>query len=177
MKEILSAILLSVSSNMDNILIGFSYGSKNIKMKTNYILLIGIIIATITFIAVSLGEYISNFLPNAVGKIIGSVLLIGIGILNLLKIGKDEKEDKNIKIISLKSSIILGIILSLNNSIIALAASINKINILIVVISTYFFSTAFLIIGNSLGRKINTKFVEVLTSVILIVLGVFQYIF
>ena len=146
-------------------------------MKTNYILLIGIIIATITFIAVSLGEYISNFLPNAVGKIIGSVLLIGIGILNLLKIGKDEKEDKNIKIISLKSSIILGIILSLNNSIIALAASINKINILIVVISTYFFSTAFLIIGNSLGRKINTKFVEVLTSVILIVLGVFQYIF
>ena len=30
MKEILSAILLSVSSNMDNILIGFSYGSKNI---------------------------------------------------------------------------------------------------------------------------------------------------
>ena len=177
MKEIISAILLGISANLDNVLIGFSFGNRNKKIPFYYVLVICTIIALVTLIAVLGGNFISNYISRKFAKIICSVTLISIGIYSLFGIKKESDINEEVKNISFKTSVILAISLSLNNSIISLAGGMGGVNKLITTISTFFFSGFFLIFGNMLGRKINTKIIAIITSLLLILFGIYEYIY
>ena len=177
MKEIISCILLSISANLDNVMIGLSFGNRNKKIPLCYVLLIGGVITFVTSLAVFCGNYITNYLSSNIANIIGALSLIIIGIYSLFMKEEDTNIDKSENIISFKTSIILSISLSLNNSIICLAGGISGVNKMITTIFTFIFSTFFLLIGNYLGRKINTKIVGIITSILLIIFGIFEYIY
>ena len=177
MKEIISSVMLSVSANLDNVIIGLTFGNRNKKIPLYYVCFICLIIALVTFLAISCGSYISDFLPQKLGNIISAITLIVIGIYSFFSIKKDCNLQNGVNNISIKTSIILAISLSLNNSIISLAGGISGVNRLITVIATFFFSSIFLVIGNALGRKINTKIIGFIASLLLILLGIFEYIY
>ena len=174
MIQFFSAVLLSISANLDNILIGISYGSHKKKIPLHYILIIGLIISFVTLISCIVGEYILNKISTSLSNIIGSLSLIIIGIITLICMKKTDEKNE-IKPISLKNAIILGITLSLNNFAISLAGGINGVNEFYLIIFNGVFSVIFLLFGNILGRRINAKIIGIITSIILILIGVYEY--
>ena len=80
--------------------------------------------------------------------------------------------------ISIKELLLIIITLSLNNIAAGIAASITGVNIICTTICTFVFGTIFLYIGNNLGKKINNnlveKYSELISSFILILIGVME---
>ncbi len=78
--HLFSAILFAFSANMDNIPLGIAYGIRGIKINPLKNLLIAFITSTGTLISMSLGEVITLFISEAIAAIIGSSLLMAIGL-------------------------------------------------------------------------------------------------
>jgi putative sporulation protein YtaF len=98
MSTFLSALLFSLSSNLDNLVVGIAYGIKKINMKLLANLIIAIITSTGTFLAMSLGSYISAFLSEYIANILGSAVIIILGlyfvIQSILKLINNTKSKK-----------------------------------------------------------------------------------
>lgn len=188
MFELISGALFSISANIDNIPIGLSYGVKKTHISILKNILICIITSIVTFLSMLIGQNISKFFDIKIANILGSILLIFLGIYPIAKnIFIKEKNDrlneneKNILMnndISIKELLLIIITLSLNNIAAGIAASITGVNIICTTICTFVFGTIFLYIGNNLGKRINNKLVEkyseLISSFILILIGVME---
>ena len=80
MALILSALLFSLSSNLDNVVVGTAYGIKKIKIGIIANLIIAIVTSTGTFLSMSLGVYISKFLPHSIANGLGAGVIIILGV-------------------------------------------------------------------------------------------------
>lgn len=188
MFELISGALFSISANIDNIPIGLSYGVKKTHISILKNILICIITSIVTFLSMLIGQNISKFFDIKITNILGSILLFFLGIYPIAKnIFIKEKNDrlneneKNILMnndISIKELLLIIITLSLNNIAAGIAASITGVNIICTTICTFIFGTIFLYIGNNLGKRINNKLVEkyseLISSFILILIGVME---
>ena len=188
MFELISGALFSISANIDNIPIGLSYGVKKTHISILKNILICIITSIVTFLSMLIGQNISKFFDIKIANILGSLLLIFLGIYPIAKnIFIKEKNDrlneneKNILMnndISIKELLLIIITLSLNNIAAGIAASITGVNIICTTICTFVFGTIFLYIGNNLGKRINNKLVkkysQLISSFILILIGVME---
>lgn len=188
MFELISGALFSISANIDNIPIGLSYGVKKTHISILKNILICIITSIVTFLSMLIGQNISKFFDIKITNILGSILLFFLGIYPIAKnIFIKEKNDrlneneKNILMnndISIKELLLIIITLSLNNIAAGIAASITGVNIICTTISTFVFGTIFLYIGNNLGKRINNKLVkkysQLISSFILILIGVME---
>lgn len=187
MFELISGALFSISANIDNIPIGLSYGVKKTHISILKNILICIITSIVTFLSMLIGQNISKFFDIKIANILGSILLIFLGIYPIAKNIIKEKNDrlneneKNILMnndISIKELLLIIITLSLNNIAAGIAASITGVNIICTTICTFVFGTIFLYIGNNLGKRINNKLVkkysELISSFILILIGVME---
>ena len=173
MLEIISALTLAISSNLDNILIGMNYGASKIKIPIKYIIIIGIVISILTYLALIIGEMVQMTIKYS--SAISASTLIFIGVLSMLRMLKNKSCESKVEKISYKSSILLALSLSFNNFVIAIASSIGKISVTYAVIFSFIFSTIFLEMGNILGRKINSKIIGVISAILLIVLGIINF--
>ena len=188
MFELISGALFSISANIDNIPIGLSYGVKKTHISILKNILICIITSIVTFLSMLIGQNISKFFDIKIANILGSILLFFLGIYPIAKnIFIKEKNDrlneneKNILMnndISIKELLLIIITLSLNNIAAGIAESITGVNIICTTICTFVFGTIFLYIGNKLGKRINNKLVkkysELISSFILILIGVME---
>jgi putative sporulation protein YtaF len=204
--HLLPPILFVVSANIDNFAVGVAYGIKKIKIGLFSSLIIAIVSAAGTFISMSFGLVISKCMPMFVSNILGSTILIGIGIwiigADCLKKHKNEIQDtynKNeftgyIELldhpekadanqsgdIDVKESVTLAFALTINNIGLGIGASITGLNIVFNTIFTFIFSLAAVVIGCRLGNgclsKLMGKFATLASGLIIIVLGVYQII-
>lgn len=201
MFELLSGILFSISTNIDNIPIGISYGLKKVHISLFKIFFIVSITSVITFFSMYAGQNISTLFNIKYASFFGALTLIGIGTfpyikkiillflkhlkLRLfrcknLKVSKNKKNvnSSNSKKLSIKELMLITTTLSLNNIATGIIASMTGINILCATISTLIFGTLFLYFGNNIGKKINNKKIERyssnISSLILILLGLLE---
>lgn len=190
MFELISGTLFSISANIDNIPIGLSYGVRKIHISLIKNIFICAITSIVTFLSMLVGQNISKFFDVKTTNILGSILLILLGVYPIIKnIFSKKKFDKlnnnnNINIvknnndINLKELLIMIITLSLNNIAAGIAASIAGVNIICTTIFTFIFCVVFLYIGNNLGKKINNrlieKYSEFISSFILILIGIIE---
>lgn len=202
MTLILSALLYSLSSNLDNLVVGIAYGIKKINISIIANLTIAIITSMGTLLAMSIGTYITNFFPISVTNSVGSVIIIILGtyfvlqsILNLknnnkakdiaLKNATDmveyaEKSDfDNSGDLNIKEASLVGIGLMLNNLGTGLAASITGVNLQITVISTFIFSILILLLGKFIGNNVLGsfcgKYAPLFSGILLIILGIIEF--
>lgn len=175
MINIISALLFSISANLDNIAIGLTYGIKKVNIPLYNNILISFITSIFTFLSMYIGTHIAHIIPQKIENIIGSLILITIGIyqiiIQLISKNKIKKSPKNY--------FSLIIMLSLNNIAVGLAASITGVNIIVATIFTLILSTLFLYTGNLIGRKaLNNKFIEkyseLISAILLIITGILQ---
>lgn len=192
MLELISAIIFSISANLDNIIIGISYGTKKFHISNERNILIALITTFVTFIAMYFGKYITLIMPASLANILGSSVLILIGLYTLFQsvlsyyITNKKKRTLNItnsppivsKRISYKELFLIALTLSGNNLATGIAASIINLNIFITVISTFIFGYLFMYIGNKIGNgfisNIATKYATIISGILLVLLGIIE---
>lgn len=204
MTIILTAILFSISSNLDNMVIGIAYGIKNIQIKFLSNILIAFITTLGTFISMHIGNLITQFISINIANMIGSSIIILLGFYfliqssiniyhnnqeinmislkdsnNMLKYAENSDKDNSLYI-DIKEAITVGIGLTLNNVGTGIAASIAGVNLFSTLLFTFIFSISFIYIGILLGNKILGrvlgKFSPLISGIILILLGIIEII-
>lgn len=90
--HLISALLLAISANVDNLAVGIAYGFKKIRIGLSTNLFIAFISALSTYLATSVGEDISKSLNISVANFIGSAVLVGIGIWVIRETLKRERK-------------------------------------------------------------------------------------
>ncbi|QIR35850.1 sporulation membrane protein YtaF [Tolypothrix sp. PCC 7910] len=83
--HILSALLLAIAANVDNFAVGIAYGIKKLQIGWLTNLFIGLISASGTYLAISVGNDIKNYLSVNVANALGSFILIAVGIWSIWK--------------------------------------------------------------------------------------------
>lgn len=203
MAVFLSALLYSLSSNLDNLVIGIAYGVKKIKIGITPNLIIATVTSIGTLISMSVGKFISGFLPTSLTNMLGAVIIMLLGLYFLIQsilklIPKSysnslalknvdeimdyaEKSDSdNSGTLNIKEAFVVSLGLMLNNLGTGLAASITGVNVSITVICTFILSIALLMLGKSIGHNILGsvcgKYAPLISGVLLIILGIFELI-
>lgn len=201
MTLLLSALLFSFSSNLDNIVIGMAYGIKKIKINFISNLIIAIVTCTGTFLSMSLGNYINLLLSANLANLIGSGAIIILGlyftIQSLIKLIRENHynsialKDINEMVdyaaasdwdhsgdLNLKETIIVAFSLTFNNLGTGIVASITGVNILMTVFCTFIISFISIYIGMLLGSNLVGRFMgkyaPLISGLILITLGVLE---
>lgn len=201
---IMSALLFSLASNLDNIVIGIAYGIKNIKIDILPNLLIAVITTTGTFIAMSIGTIILQFLPLKVTDIIGSVVLMILGVYFVIQSNIKERKKRQISDvalkdldemidyavdsdldksgdISLKEAVLVAIGLCFNNLGTGIAASVSGVNLVLTLFFTFSISIVTIVVGVALGNhivgKILGRYAPLISGILLIILAIFGMFF
>lgn len=202
MALILSALLFSISSNLDNVVVGIAYGIKKIRIGVIPNLIIAIVTTTGTFLAMSVGAYISKFLPHSIANSLGAVVIISLGVYfvtqSIIKIVNSTKSKelalKNISDmieyaeksdldssgdINMKEAILIAFGLTFNNLGTGVAASITGVSIQFTVIATFILSILTIIFGEAVGNhvlgKLLGKYAPLFSGILLIILGVIEF--
>lgn len=176
----LNSILLAISSSIDSLGIGITYGIKNTKILLIGKIILFIISITITYLSIYLGNFIQTIFPNFLTILIGNYILIFMGIYICFEALKSKNNFSNIfndpissdldnsKIIDPKESLFLAIALSLDSFCIGIGGSITEINLNLFPILVSMFQLVFLSIGTHLGIHINKfyKFPQNICSII-----------
>jgi len=181
--NILAVFLFAISSSSDNLIVGLSYGAKKVRINFTNNFMISFISGIGTFLAMLFGRTLLQLIPIKYPNIIGSSILILLGIFLLInwlnknicnqKITERVNEDisgfrqyentltnpeiidtNDSKTIEFKEAIILGIVLCLNNIGLGIGASISGLNIFMTSISSLIFSLVFIPIGYCIGEKV-----------------------
>jgi putative sporulation protein YtaF len=83
MPHLLSSFFLSSACNVDNFAVAVAYGVKKLRIDWLSNLLIALVSALGTILSMSVGTVISRYLPPPVANLLGSGVLIAIGIMGI----------------------------------------------------------------------------------------------
>jgi putative sporulation protein YtaF len=95
--QILSIALMSISSNTDSFAIAMAYGIRKVRIAILPNLLIASVSSFGTFLSMSLGQTIGGYLPRSISTMLGSGVLISIGILGMSGAIWQEKQRRKIE--------------------------------------------------------------------------------
>ena len=190
----LNSILLAISSSIDSLGIGITYGIKNTKISLIGKIILFIISITITYFSMFLGNIIQSIFPSFLPKLVGNSILIFMGIYICFKALKKKNNSSNIfndpissdfdnsKIIDFKESIFLAIALSLDSFCIGICGSIADINLVLFPFLVSIFQLLFLSIGTFISIHINKLYKlpqniwSIISGTLLILIGIFKFV-
>lgn len=185
----LNSILLAISSSIDSLGIGITYGIKNTKISLIGKIILFIISITITYLSIFLGNFIQNIFPGFLTKLIGSSILIFMGIYICFEALKNKTNSSNVfnnpissdfdnsKTIDSKESIFLAVALSLDSFCIGICGSLTDINLTLFPFLVSILQLAFISLGSYLGIHIRNfcKFPQntwsIISGLLLIFIG------
>ena len=201
MTSLLSALLFSLTSNLDNVVIGMAYGIKKIKIGILANLLIALITTLGTLLSMTAGKLIAELMPVYISNIAGALIIIGLGLYflmqSLLNL-KNKKETNELALkdaeeavhyaevsdkdksgdLNLKEAFFVAMGLTINNLGTGIAASITGVNIQITVLFTFILSLVMMSVGRSIGHnvlgKVLGKYAPMISGILLIILGLFE---
>jgi putative Mn2+ efflux pump MntP len=89
-----AACLLAIFSNVDNLAVGLAYGVKRLRIGLFTNLFIAVVSALATFLAISVGANISEYLPVGIANRLGSAILVAVGVWGILETLKREQKKR-----------------------------------------------------------------------------------
>ncbi|WP_279152352.1 manganese efflux pump MntP family protein [Photobacterium iliopiscarium] len=183
----LLALIFSLSSNLDNFVIGLSYGVKNERISLTANGIIAFITAFITFISMLGGKLITHIIPNYVSNELGSAIFILMGSWfigsDLLQKKKQQQkqQQKQRTVLNFKGAVMLGLLLSINNIGVGILGSITHLDITLVVTLTFITGIFLTYAGNHIGHSvignIVGKYNNLISGSLLIILGILSLLF
>ena len=179
----LLALLFTLSSNLDNFVMGLTYGVKNEDIPLSSNIIISFITTFVTYLSMLFGQLITHLVPHKFSNELGSVIFILMGawfigsdLLKKQQIAQEKHRD-----LSIKGAIILGFLLSINNIGVGILGSITQLNIMFVVTLTFITGVGLTYAGNNLGDhvigKVIGKYNDIISGTLLIGLGVLSLLF
>lgn len=196
-----SALLFSLGSNLDNLVIGSAYGLKKIKVDIWANLIIAFITSAGTLGSMLAGHWVALFLSPNLANLIGALTLMGIGLYFVVQSLRQLYQDHKAKALALKDleqmeayavksdinsngkidkreACLVAFGLAINNLGMGVSASITHVNIALTTVLTFAVSLATIWIGQVLARRtlgaLLGKFAPVLSGILLIVLGAIE---
>ena len=177
-----SSLLLAISSSMDSLGIGITYGLKKIKLKKCAKLIFFIASFFITLLSFIVGNTFKYIFSENFFKLIGFLILLFMGLIMILKNNFDEHtfDLDNSNDIDNKEALLLGVALSIDSFCIGIGALSLGINIFLFAIIVACLQYFFLTIGNYLGihlsnlNKIPQNIWTIISGIILILIGFFK---
>ena len=181
---ILTCMLLALSTSIDSIGIGLTYGIRDITISRQAKIILFIISLIISSISILIGNTLNNILSKEITNIIGSLILFFIGIIILVQTLKREKRQEkkvyklfikflgitiqiikdpissdfdNSKKIDSKEAIYLGTALSLDSFSVGIGAGMLGSISIIFPLTVSLFQIVFLSLGRNIGEKLNKK--------------------
>ena len=190
----LNSLLLAISSSIDSLGIGITYGIKKTKISKIGKIVLFVISLVVTYISILFGNTIQYILPKFFTNFIGCLILICMGIYICFQALKKEKDSQNIfnnpissdlnhsKVIEPKEALILAIALSLDSFCIGVCGAITDINLSFFPFLVSIFQLVFLNLGSYLGINIrnfcklpqNTW--SILSGILLIFIGFCKFV-
>ena len=180
---LINSLLLALSSSLDSLGIGITYGLKNTKISILSQIILSIISIIVTTISIMLGSVLKNFLSDIISKVIGSGILILLGIVIIIQTQtqKESFDFNNSNIIDPSEAVALGIALSLDSLCIGIGGSIFGLKISLFPILVALLQLLFLNLGNFFGRKlikignIPSSIWSTLSGILLILIGFIKF--
>ncbi|PST94204.1 hypothetical protein C9I86_02285 [Photobacterium sp. NCIMB 13483] len=180
----LLALIFSLSSNLDNFVIGLTYGVKNERIPLVSNAIIAFITALVTFISMLGGQLVTQLIPHQVSNELGSVIFILMGTwficADMLK-KQQQKEEKQSTVLNFKGAVMLGLLLSINNIGVGILGSITHLSIYLVVALTFITGMMLTYAGNNIGDSVIGKMVgkynDLISGGLLILLGILSLFF
>ena len=184
-----NTFFLALSTSIDSLGIGITYGIKNTKISFLGNIILFIISFAVTHLSTLLGNTIIYFLSPSFNKLIGNGILIFMGLYILFQSFKNKTNNNTIfnnpvladidnsSIIDYKESIILAITLSLDSLCISIGGAFSKINLELFPLLVSSFQLCFLNLGIIIGKHINNYYNlpeniwSILSSILLLYIG------
>lgn len=91
MAHVLSSVLLAFSANIDNFAVAIAYGVKKLHIGIVSNLLIAFVSAMGAVLSMAVGTSISRYLPDSVANLLGSAVLVAIGLWGIWDTIEREK--------------------------------------------------------------------------------------
>ncbi len=188
--ELFSVIMFAVSSNLDNLAVGISYGIKRVHISALPALLIGLITLGGTMVSMALGKNLLPFLPGRFAQLLGSIIILAMGGYGTVCFwtkrvranGAGTSDANTISLplrqLALREAAVLGTALAVNNMGLGIGASISGLQVLPASAASLCFSLLFLVLGNRAGRlwlsSLIGRYAEPIASGVMVLLGVYQ---
>ncbi|MEC4803531.1 MAG: manganese efflux pump [Jaaginema sp. PMC 1079.18] len=122
-ETVIASILLAISTNIDNLAVGVAYGVRRVKIGWQANSAIAFLSGASTFLAMTFGDWLENFLANNFAQKLGSSILILIGFLTVANLlirkfssGFSETTDLTANtVLKLPDALLLGLALTITN--------------------------------------------------------------
>ena len=169
---VLSWVLFALSTNLDNLVIGLSYGLRGIRVRLESGLLVSGLVLAGTLLSLWAGQGLQFLLPPVLARLLGSLVMAGLGLSSLWGVWKGkrgrqagaeeeqwpqkhpERFDRDAsRQIEWREALALGGALALNNLGLGLGAGAAGMPVLAAGAAVFFMSFGLLSAGNFLGRK------------------------
>ena len=181
----ISSLILAISSSIDSLGIGITYGLKNTKISFISKIILFALSLIISFSSIFLGYFLNDFISTTITSFFGSLILIFIGICIIFKTIFENKNKKNnyydfnfSNLIDPKEAIVLGLALSLDSF--GIIYSLIDANCFLFPILISSFQILFLSLGSFCGRKLKSisKFPDFIygfiSGILLILIGLLK---
>ena len=157
---LINCFILAISSSIDSLGIGVTYGIKDKKISFSSTIILFIISLLVSFISVFFGKILLDFLPEFITELIGCFILFIIGFFVIVKSFFEKKSGNqndfdfnNSNLIDPKESVFLGFALSLDNFCIGISSSLIGSSYILFPILISVFQFMFLRVGILIGKK------------------------
>lgn len=197
-------LFIGIAANLDNLGIGVSYSLKSTRIPFGSNLLIAVVSMAAAYLSITAGTFVSQYIPLILANYIGGSILIFLGSKCIFDCLKQEKESSHVivhsnsnfskvirepdsldlnndKVISWKESILLGSALAINCLAIGLGAGITGISPLFTTLSVGIFSILTIALGDLVGSNLGGtrigKYSNIVSGIILILIGIYEMVF
>lgn len=106
MTHLFSSFVLCFSSNVDNFAVAVAYGVKKLRIGVLSNYLIALVSALGTLLSLSVGAVIQRYLPDPVANVIGSAILVAIGVWGIWDTMEREKKRNRTKLTQHRRSMV-----------------------------------------------------------------------
>ncbi len=163
MTHIVSAIVLAFCSNLDNLGVGIAYGVRPRRIYLHHNFLIALVSGSGTYLSMSAGEWVNDYMSESFANIFGGSIMIGIGLYTIFQSVRREGNQFNETSVSSpnnlsegthnKEAFALAISLTFNNLGGGLGAGISHINIPLTTVLTIALSVLAILGGYQIGKN------------------------
>ena len=201
MMHLLSALFLAIASSGDSFVVGISYGIKKVRVNLLNNILVAVISGLGTILSMLFGKLITNLISDYYTNMLGSCVLIALGIYMLISSFRDKSNNckgdpthyngyrllldnpdlldiNNSKNIEINEAVSLGFVLCLNNIGLGIGASIAGLNPILTSVLTVIASIIFVPLGCFIGQKLvknkTSRYTDIFAAFLIIVLGIYE---
>ena len=184
---IIEYILLALSASIDALSLGITYGIKKTKMSKTANCIIFMIVLCCSTAAILVGHFLSLLFSPTFSVLIGSSLLIMLGLYNIYKGIKSTNTFKNFDIdnsnyIDNKEAIALALAVAVDASCVSMGAGIIGYISFILPVFMAIFHTFFVNCGNFVAKSVVEKLnvpsniLSIFSGILLLLIGIFRII-